>query len=130
MRDLIVRIWANLSGRVGGPMTFRLFMQPTVAMILAIRAGLRDAKTGRMPYLQAVLKHQGGRHDLLLDAWKDVGRVFVAGVLIDAIYQAIVLHWFYPFEALIVAAMLALVPYALFRGPAARVMRRFVPQGK
>ena len=44
MDDLLARVWENLVGRVGGPMTFRLILQPTMAVFLAIRAGLKDAR--------------------------------------------------------------------------------------
>ena len=39
--------WEDLLGRVGGPITFRLILQPSIAFILAIRDGLKDAKAGR-----------------------------------------------------------------------------------
>jgi hypothetical protein len=41
----------------------------------------------------------------------------------DLIYQAIVLRWFYPLQALIVAIVLALLPYILLRGPVNRIAR-------
>jgi hypothetical protein len=43
----------------------------------------------------------------------------------DAIYQLIVLKRFYPVEALIIALLLAFVPYLLIRRPAARIARRW-----
>jgi hypothetical protein len=39
------------------------------------------------------------------------------------VYQLIVLHFVYPGEALIVAFILAIIPYVLLRGPAMRVAR-------
>jgi len=39
--------WEDLIGRLGGPITLRLILQPTIAVILAIRDGLKDAKAGR-----------------------------------------------------------------------------------
>jgi hypothetical protein len=39
----------NLIGRSEGPMTFRLILQPAMAVFLAIRAGLRDAREGKPP---------------------------------------------------------------------------------
>jgi hypothetical protein len=43
----------------------------------------------------------------------------------DAIYQATVLKTFYPGETVIIAILLAFVPYLLLRGPIARIARRF-----
>jgi len=51
----LARAWANLSGRIGGPLTFRLIVQPTVAAIFAIRAGVKDFREGRVPYGWAIL---------------------------------------------------------------------------
>jgi hypothetical protein len=39
-----------LIGRVDGPLAFRIMVQPAVAALLAIRAGLRDARAGRPAY--------------------------------------------------------------------------------
>jgi hypothetical protein len=43
----------------------------------------------------------------------------------DVIYQLIVLKTFYPVEALIIAVVLAFVPYVLLRGISARIARRW-----
>jgi hypothetical protein len=39
--------WEDLIGRAGGPITFRLILQPSIAVVLAIRDGLKDVKAGR-----------------------------------------------------------------------------------
>jgi hypothetical protein len=60
---------------------------------------------------------------------KDVGKVFVAAVVIDLIYQIVVFRWIYPGQALIVAVVLAMLPYPLIRGLLNRKMqfwRRYV----
>jgi hypothetical protein len=44
-------------------------------------------------------------------------------VAIDLVYQAAVLHAFHPVDALIVAALLAFVPYVVLRGPVNRLLR-------
>ena len=123
MEDLFARVWENLVGRVGGPMTFRLILQPLVAALLAIRAGLQDARAGRPAYFWTIFTDPVQRGALLREGWKDVAKVFVAAVSIDCIYQIIVLRWVYPGEALIVAAFLALVPYLVLRGPVDRIAR-------
>jgi hypothetical protein len=41
MNDIFGRVWENLNARLTGPLHFRFIIQPTVATILAIRAGLR-----------------------------------------------------------------------------------------
>jgi len=117
------RVLTNLIGRIGGPLTFRLVIQPTVAAFFAIRAGLKDAQAGRVPYGWVILTDPVNRRDLLQEGWKDVAKVFVIAVAIDLVYQISELRWFYPEEALIVAVILALIPYLLLRGPANRIAR-------
>ena len=46
----------------------------------------------------------------------------------QVIYDVIVYRWVYPGQALIVAAVLAFVPYLMIRGPATRIARRFMPR--
>jgi hypothetical protein len=130
MDELIARIWHDLGGRVGGPLTFRLIIQPLVAIFLAVRAGLKDSRKGNPPYFWSLLNDQGHRRERLRNGWKDVARLFVFAVLMDLIYQLIVFRWIYPFETLIVAVVLALVPYLVLRGLVTRLAqhRRTKPE--
>jgi len=121
MDDVLARIWENLGGRIGGPLSFRLILQPVVATVLAIRAGVQDAKTGRPPYTWTLLTDPDSRRGLLREGWKRLAKVFVLAVIIDAVYQVIVVRWIYPFESLLVAFLLACVPYLLVRGPVNRI---------
>ena len=124
MEDTFARMWENLIGRIGGPLSFRLIIQPMVAVFFAVRAGWNDAKKGRVPYGWKIISNPVKRRELLREGWKDIAKVFVAAFVIDLIYQIIELQWLHPEEALIVAAMLALLPYLLLRGLANRVSRK------
>jgi len=115
--------WEDLVGRVGGPITFRLILQPSIAVILAIRDGLKDAKAGRPLYFWSLFTRSTERRQLLKDGWKSVGLVFVFAIVIDGVYQFIVCRWFYPGEALTVAIVLAIVPYLQIRGLANSIAR-------
>ena len=125
MDELLARVWENLGGRVGGPMTFRFILQPLVASFLAIRAGISDARAGRPAYFWAILTDPDNRRDLLREGWKAVAKVFTLAVVIDVVYQLIVFRWIYPLELLIVAFLLACVPYLLVRGPVNRLVSLF-----
>jgi uncharacterized membrane-anchored protein YhcB (DUF1043 family) len=48
--------------------------------------------------------------------------VFLVALVLDAIYQIIVFHWFYPLQALIIATLLALVPCMLVRAVGNRIV--------
>ena len=43
MEEILTQSWTDLLGRSAGLMSFRLVLQPAVAIGLAIRAGLVDA---------------------------------------------------------------------------------------
>jgi hypothetical protein len=125
IQEFFSRVWEMLIGRVSGPLTFRLLVQPAVAAILAIRVGLRDAREGRPAYFfWSLFTNQARRPELLRLAWKDVGKVFLVAVALDVIYELIVYRWVYPGQALIVATVLAIIPYLLIRGPITRLARR------
>ncbi len=124
MEDFLYRFVEDLVGRVSGPMKFRLILQPVMAAFFAIRSGLKDAKENKPAYFWAMFSNPNSRRDMIRDGWKSVGRVFILAVLLDAVYQFIVFRWFYPLEALLVAAILALVPYLLIRGPVNRITKR------
>ena len=118
---MLVRAWLNIFARVGGPMTFRVILQPTMATILAVIAGLKDARANRPPYFWTILTDPSQRVDLIRQGWKAIGRVFILAIVMDIIYQLIVEHWLYPFELLIVAILLAVLPYLFIRGPVNRL---------
>ena len=116
MEEALRRGWENLIGRSDGPMTFRLIIQPAVAILFAIRAGLRDAREGRPPFLWTVFSNPGRRHELLRQARDDVGNVFLVALVLDSIYQVIMHSGIYALELLLTATILALVPYVIVRG--------------
>lgn len=130
MRDLVLRGWINLFDRVGGPMTFRIILQPTMATIIGVLAGLRDARERRPPYLWTLLTDPSQRADLLRQGRKAVGRVFLLALVMDVIYQLIVERWIYPVELLLVAILLGVFPYLLVRGPVNRIARRWARKPK
>ena len=49
MEDLFSRIDGDLVGRVSGSMKFRLILQPLMAVLFAVRDGLKDAKEDTPP---------------------------------------------------------------------------------
>ena len=112
----------NLFVRLDGPLHFRFIMQPAMAIIFAVIDGVKDAKLGKTAYFWAMVKNPDQRQELLRIGWKRIGKIFILAVMLDFIYQIKVHHWFYPGETLIVAILLAIVPYLLVRGPINRLV--------
>ena len=125
MEELLTRVWENLLGRVHGPLTFRLILQPLAAAVIATRAGIKDARSGRPAYGWAVLANRVRRKELLREGWKEVTRVFLLALAVDLVYEVIEFRRVYPGESLIVAAVLALLPYPLIRTSVNLIIRCF-----
>jgi hypothetical protein len=117
------RVWRQLIERPGGPMTFRFILQPAMAAIAALRDGVRDARIGRAPYAWALLSDASERGGRLAEGVIATARVLLLGLVMDTVYQFVVLKTFYPGEAVIVALVLAFLPYLLLRGPIERIAR-------
>ena len=97
MGEFLTRVWENLLGRVHGPLTFRLILQPLTAAVIATRAGIKDARKGHPAYRFA----HGSPLRLLF-----LRRIYLG-------------------ESLIVAAVLALLPYPLIRTAVNLLIRCF-----
>ena len=123
MDNTLFRVVHDLYARLDGPLHFRFFLQPAMAIFLAIRDGLRDDREGKPPFFWSLFTDPGHRRELMRDGWKSISKVFIIAVLLDVVYQIIVVRWFYPFETVLVAILLALVPYILVRGPVNRLRR-------
>jgi hypothetical protein len=121
--DELERLWRNIVARPGGPMTFRFVLQPTMAVIAAMRDGLTDAREGRKPYLSAILFGGERRGARLWEGVISTARILILGLVMDVAYQLVFLESFHPGEATVIAILLAFLPYALLRGPAARLAR-------
>ena len=117
------RIWYQLIDRADAPMRFRFILQPLMAAIAAILDGLKDARTGRSPYFWTLLRNPRERIERLNEGLNATARIIFLGLVMDAIYQIIVLKRFYPAEAVIVALLFAFVPYVIIRGPVLRIER-------
>ena len=104
-------------------MRFRFILQPLMAAIVAVRHGLNDARTGRSPYFWTMLGNPRERAQRLNEGLNATARIILLGLVMDAIYQVIVLKTFYPVESVIMALTLAFVPYLILRGPIARIAR-------
>jgi hypothetical protein len=104
MIELFARVWENVSDRLSGPLHLRFILQPAAAVIIAVRA----------------------RRDSPLEfrtAWKDIGIVWTMAFVFDAVYQLVVLHWFYVGESVLIASFLALIPYVVVRQSMMRLAR-------
>jgi hypothetical protein len=123
--DYLARLWDEIAARPDGPLAFRVYLQPVMSMIYAILSGLKDAREHKPPYFWALFTDPGHRAELIRGGWKSVRNVFILAIVMDLIYQVIVLKGLRPVEGLLVAVVLAILPYLIVRGPVNRLARMF-----
>jgi hypothetical protein len=124
-----VRITDNLSDRMIGPMHLRFLLQPIMAILLAIRSGLKDAKGGMPPYFWSLIFQPYGpsrRREMIKDGWQSISKLFFAAIALDLIYQFIAQPFIYFRQAIIVALLRAIVPYLILRGAVTRLASRLM----
>ncbi len=120
MDESLNRAIDQMLTRIEGALYLRLILQPCMAAFIAVRAGLYDAHPARPPYLRAVFSQPAERKFLVRSGSKDLALVFTLAFVLDTLYQIVVFRWFYPVQALIVAFVLAILPYIAIRGSVAR----------
>jgi hypothetical protein len=109
--------------RFDGPLHFRLFIQPLMAILFAVRDGRRDAREGRGAYLWTFFTDPTQHRYLLESGWQGIAKVFVLAFALDVAYQFYVWHGLKPLQASLTAITLAVIPYVLARGPVSRLVR-------
>lgn len=120
------RFWSDIFGRAQGPMTFRFILQPFMALLAALPDGIKDARLGHSAFFWTALhdpSQQGGR---LREGLVSIARTVLLGISMDVIYQHQVFQHFYPVEALIMAILLAVIPYFVFRWIVEQIARRWL----
>ena len=109
--------------RLSGPGRFRFVFQPLTAILLGIRSGREDARKGQPPFLAAVLLHPVLRRDLLKSGFQTIVNLLLMGILLDSLFQWILLGTSYPGAAVVVGPVLIAVPYSVTRALTNRIAR-------
>ena len=114
----------DIPRRLAGPGRFRFILQPAIATFLGIRSGLADARAGRPPYLYGMLFHRGLRREFVRTGFETVANLLLMGILLDAVFQWVILGVSHPGAALVVGPVLIGGPYSLARALSNRLARR------
>ena len=109
------RFWADIFGRVGGPMAFRFILQPGMAFVAALHDGIKDARYGHKSFFWNVREGSLQQSGRLREGLIATARVALIGLSMDVIYQFKEFDRFYPAEAVMMALLLAVLPYFIFR---------------
>jgi hypothetical protein len=105
----------DLPKRLTGPGRFRFVLQPLIATVLGIRGGRADARVGRPPYLLGLATDGERRREFARDGFATIVNLLLMGILLDSVFQWLILGRSYPGAALVVGPVLITTPYALAR---------------
>jgi hypothetical protein len=111
----------DIPRRLAGPGRFRFVLQPLVASLIGVRAGLADARAGRSPYLWSLVFARGERRELMRAGCASVVNLLLMGILLDCVFQWVILGASHPGAALVVGPTLIVAPYSLSRALTARL---------
>jgi hypothetical protein len=114
----------DIPKRLAGPGRFRFALQPLISIILGVLGGLADARAGRPPYLYGVLFHRGLRSELMRSGFEAVANLMLMGILLDAVFQWVILGVSHPGAALVVGPVLIVLPYTVARALSNRLASR------
>lgn len=113
----------DIPKRLTGPGRFRFILQPLFAILLGIRSGLSDARAGWPPYMYGVLFHRRLRGELVGSGFATVANLLLMGILLDSVFQWVILGVSHPGAALVVGPVLIVAPYAIARSLSNRLAR-------
>jgi hypothetical protein len=94
MGEAFWRAWEDLFGRIGWTDEFPADHPARCCSILAIRAGWADERRSVDLLLDSCTR-SGANAGYPQEPVEIAGKVFLVALVLDAIYQIIVFHWFY-----------------------------------
>jgi hypothetical protein len=121
------RFFQDILARLSGPGRLRFIVQPTVAIFLGLRSGIKDAHLGLPPFLWALTFHKAHRLELLRSAFASIRDLLAIAIVLDVISQFLIFHEVRPGAALLVGPVLITAPYVLARALTNRIVRRKTP---
>ncbi len=122
MSDLVSTLTSLAAERFEGPLHARMFVQPFTGVMLALIDGLGDADQHRAPFLwRASDRSRQDRNRRLATVVRSLGKVLALALILDIAHQYIALRLVDLGDALLIACVLAVAPYAALRGLVTRL---------
>ena len=112
----------QLVGRLEGPLNLRLILQPCIAAIFGYLDGTKDAKTGAPPYFWSITNEsREERRTLIKHGFSRISKVFILAFAFDCAFQYMTTKSIAILPSILVATILAILPYLFLRGLVNRV---------
>ena len=112
---------------LSGPGNLRFVVQPLIAILLAIRDGRNDAKSGTPAYLAELVSGSGPRGATLKVSMKATLIPFSVAVILDSILQIVIFDVWRLQWALVVGLFLVGLPYVVVRSISNSLFSRHSP---
>ncbi len=112
---------------LSGPGNLRFVVQPLIAILLAIRDGRNDAKSGTPAFLAEMVSGSGPRGATLKVSMKATLIPFSVAVILDSILQIVIFDVWRLQWALVVGLFLVGIPYVVVRSISNSLFSRHSP---
>ncbi len=112
---------------LSGPGNLRFVLQPLIAILLAIRDGRNDAKSGTPAFLAEMVSGSGPRGATLKVSMKATLMPFSVAVILDSILQIVIFDVWRLQWALVVGLFLVGIPYVVVRSISNSLFSRHSP---
>jgi len=127
---LTKQFFEDMLSRLTGPGRLRFILQPTVALIIGARDGIKDKREGFPPFLSALISPAVRRYDLLRSGFASVRDLISFAIILDVISQFLIFRQIHPGAALLLGPVLIAIPYSMSRALANRISRRMSPRAR
>jgi len=110
-----------LEKAISWPGAIRFIVQPIIAILLGIRDGLKDAKSGKLPFIYLLIYEPKKRLTTMKEGLKHIITALLIATVLDSIVQYSIyglwrLQW-----AIVVGILLIALPYMTARGISNRI---------
>jgi len=102
-------------------MHVRFIVQPIMAAILGIRAGIHDARQETRPFIWSLCTRPEGRKQRLNQALRHLAIPLIVAIVLDGIVQYLLFQRIRVLGAVVLGTILMGLPYSLARGLANRI---------
>jgi hypothetical protein len=100
---------------LAGPGTLRFILQPTIAALVGVLHGVRDARLGHRPYLAVVIASPGERAAKLREGLRAILLPLIVALAASVVFQYIVVSRVRLVYVVLYAAIFVAVPYFALR---------------
>jgi hypothetical protein len=113
----------DMVARLHGPGKLRFILQPTTAIVLGARDGMKDARGGNPPFLWGLVFNAADRPRLMRSALGSVRDLVAVAILLDVVSQFLIFRMVHPGAAVLLGPVLIALPYSSSRALTNRITR-------